>query len=145
MTKALPQNITSYDLLKAFAVIIMVIDHTGFYFFPSEEWWRAVGRIGFPIWFFLIGYAQGRDLPLKLWAGIGILILSDIVFGLSIVPLSALVTIALIRISIGVIMENCSRNKQALWPFSAILFFLVLPSFYVAEYGTQAMIMGVFG
>ena len=41
MTKALPQNITSYDLLKAFAVIIMVIimviDHTGFYFFPYGQ------------------------------------------------------------------------------------------------------------
>ena len=47
MVKAkLPAEITSYDLLKAAAVIIMIIDHVGYYFFIDEMWWRAVGRIG---------------------------------------------------------------------------------------------------
>lgn len=61
--RMLPREVTSYDLLKCAAVIIMVIDHVGFYFYPENLWFRAVGRIGFPVWFFLVGYARGRDIP----------------------------------------------------------------------------------
>ncbi len=34
----------------------MVVDHIGVYFFPSEYFYRFVGRFSFPIFFFLIGY-----------------------------------------------------------------------------------------
>ena len=35
--KQLPRELTSYDFLKAFALITMVIDHTGYYFFPEQR------------------------------------------------------------------------------------------------------------
>ena len=73
MPRTLPKDLTSHDLLKAFAVIIMVIDHAGYYFFPDQEWWRAIGRIGFPIWFFLVGHARGRVISRKLIIGAGLL------------------------------------------------------------------------
>lgn len=145
MTKILPKDITSYDLLKSFAVIIMIIDHLGFYFFPDELIFRAIGRIGFPIWFFLIGHASGRDLPTKLLICIGMLVTADIITGLSIFPLSALVTIAVLRISIDKVMAVCDKSTRMLWIVSAILFVLVVPSFFVMEYGAQAMIMAILG
>ncbi|KPJ90082.1 MAG: hypothetical protein AMJ53_14895 [Gammaproteobacteria bacterium SG8_11] len=46
----------SHDWLKAIAILLMVVDHTGVYFFPDEYLYRFVGRFSFPVFFFLIGY-----------------------------------------------------------------------------------------
>ncbi len=46
----------SHDWLKAIAILLMVVDHIGVYFFPNEYWYRFVGRFSFPMFFFLIGY-----------------------------------------------------------------------------------------
>ena len=40
--------------LKLIAIITMVIDHTGAIFFPDQMWLRAIGRIAFPIFVFLL-------------------------------------------------------------------------------------------
>lgn len=144
-TKTLPVEITSYDLLKTFAVIIMVIDHIGFYLYPDDLWFRAIGRIGFPVWFFLIGYARGRDLPLKLWLGIGALILGDLVAGRELFPLNALVTIALIRVLIDPFMETMLKSKVHLWGVSIVLILIVIPSGLACEYGTLGLITAIFG
>ena len=60
-TKTLSSYLTSYDLLKTLALVLMVIDHIGYFFYPEEMWWRVLGRLSVPIWFFLIGYANARD------------------------------------------------------------------------------------
>ena len=46
----------SHDWLKAIAILLMVVDHIGVYFYPAEYWYRFVGRFSFPMFFFLIGY-----------------------------------------------------------------------------------------
>ncbi|MGZ9097289.1 MAG: TraX family protein [Micavibrio sp.] len=145
MTNKLTSNLTSYDLLKAAAVIIMIIDHVGYYFYPEEMWWRAVGRIGFPIWFFLVGYARGRDFSPKLWIGAVLLIGANVVAGLSIFPLNALFTIILIRLVLDPLMLGARKNAEIFMVVSVILLFLVLPSYAVTEYGTQGIITAMFG
>jgi len=55
--EALPSLLTTHHLFKAFALVIMTIDHVGAFLYPDDLWWRAVGRIATPIWFFLVGYA----------------------------------------------------------------------------------------
>lgn len=49
--------------LKLLAVVTMLIDHMGFTLFPHAVWMRAVGRLAFPIFCFLIaeGCAHTRD------------------------------------------------------------------------------------
>lgn len=143
--KKLPSDVTSYDLLKTFAVVIMVVDHIGAYFYPDVLWWRAVGRIGFPVWFFLIGYARGRDLPAKLTVSAGILLAGSIAVGMPVFPLNALVTIGLIRVSIDKVMAIGLKSKLRLWSLSIVLLVLVPPSYLLTEYGTQALITAMFG
>ena len=145
MSKKLPADITSYDLLKTFAVITMVIDHIGVYFFPDELWWRAVGRSCVPVWFFLIGYARTRDLsPLLIGGGL-ILLAGNFIAGMSVLPLNVLFTIMLIRLCIDSLMGLCLRRPVLIWSVSAILFVLALPSYFLTEYGSQAIIMAMFG
>lgn len=137
--------ITSYDLIKAFAVIIMIIDHTGHYFFPDDNWWRAVGRIGFPVWFFLVGYSSGRGIPKIMWAGAFFLLGMNWVAGMDLLPLNALFTIIFIRLTIDWLMNPVMSGKVSIWIVGGILFALAMPTLMVTEYGTQAFITALFG
>ncbi len=138
-------NLTSYDLLKAAAVIIMIIDHMGYYLFADEPMWRAIGRIGFPIWFFLVGYSRGRDFSLSLFVGASILVASNVLCGLAIFPLNALVTIILIRIIIDPLMAVALRNIWLALLALAVVTATIIPSFSVSEYGTLGLLLAMFG
>lgn len=58
MNEKLPLNSLH---LKLLAVVTMLIDHMGFTLFPHAVWMRAVGRLAFPIFCFLI--AEGCAPP----------------------------------------------------------------------------------
>ncbi len=141
----LPKIITAHDLLKTFAVFIMVIDHVGYYFFPENLWWRAIGRIGFPIWFYLVGYAQGRDIPLTLWGGAILLLVMNFVVGSSLLPLNALFTIIMLRLILDSVMVKVKEQPAFFWPLTVMMALLVIPASMVTEYGTQALMFAVFG
>jgi hypothetical protein len=54
--------LNSCDLLKIFALVLMIVDHIGLYFYPDLAYLRAIGRSSAPIWLFFVGYfAQHRD------------------------------------------------------------------------------------
>ncbi len=143
--KTLPTEVTSYDLLKTFAVLMMVIDHMGLYFFPEEMWWRTIGRLSFPVWLFLIGYARSRDISPRLIVGAAIVFASNVFAGMGLVPLSILVTIIVVRLTLDPLMKFLSKSTAHLWAGSAALFIIALPSFIVFEFGALAFIFAVFG
>ena len=145
MTKALPKDLTSYDFLKAAAVILMVIDHIGYYFYPDELWLRVIGRMCVPIWFFLIGYARSRDLGPKLWIGSALLVLGNAVSGMYIFPLNILPTMILIRLLIDPMMEQAKKSVSNLWSIATLLFLVAIPTSIITEYGTLALIMAMYG
>lgn len=143
--KTLPACVTSYDLFKTFAVLTMVIDHVGIYFFPDELWWRTIGRLSFPIWLFLVGYARSRDVSPRLIIGAAIVFASNIVAGMGVFPVNILFTIVLVRLLIDKVMNKLSVSPAHLWAGSIVLFLLALPTFAVVEFGTQAFILAIFG
>ncbi len=145
MSKALPKELTSYDLLKTVAIILMVVDHIGYYFFPEENWWRVFGRLCVPIWFFLIGYARSRDLGPKMWIGGLILVAGNVVAGLSIFPLNILGTMIAVRLLIDPVMKRALRQVSHLWGIAVLLTLLILPTVGITEYGTQALLTAMFG
>jgi len=145
MTKTLPKEITSYDLLKAAAVLLMIVDHIGYYFYPEDMWFRAVGRLCVPIWFFFVGYARSRDLSPRLWIGATMLLFANVIAGLSIFPLNVIFTILFVRLLLDWIMRGATKNAEILMVVSTILLFLAIPTYMVTEYGTQGLIMAMFG
>ncbi|MCQ2570814.1 MAG: conjugal transfer protein TraX [Candidatus Saccharibacteria bacterium] len=55
----------SSAVLQIIAIVTMVIDHVGCYFFPEQLWLRAIGRMAFPIFAFLLveGFKHTRSFP----------------------------------------------------------------------------------
>lgn len=143
--RKLPKDLTSYDFLKSLAVITMIIDHIGFYFFPEQLEWRAVGRMSFPIWLFLVGYSNSRDLPVILWGGAVILLISNVIFGMPLAGLNILFSIIIVRLLIDPVMKVALMNYEAFFMMAFMMMIMVLPSIMVFEYGTQAFFFAMFG
>ena len=144
--KALPNAITNLDIIKTFAVICMIIDHIGYYFFPDMNWLRAVGRLGgAPIWFFLIGYAASRDIPNRCL--IGALILAALDFGLfrEVLPFNVIVTIIAVRFCIDHVMGLVLRTRYLFWLAMILLALFYIPTNMVTEYGTLAVMCAIVG
>ena len=64
LTKYGPLN--NVDIWKFFAIITMLIDHIGFFFFPENDYFRAIGRASAPIWLYFVGlhFNKGNDIKL---------------------------------------------------------------------------------
>lgn len=143
--KELPKDLTSRDFIKTFAVVVMVVDHVGFYFFPENLWLRVIGRLCLPAWFFLAGYTSHGGVP-KSWLACGLL-LAGIhgVVGAPLFPLNILFTIALVRLTLEDLMEPVMKGRMSVWLPAAILFVLGFPTLFLTAYGTQGLVMAIFG
>lgn len=145
MNKILTRNITSHDLLKTLAVITMIIDHVGYYFYPDIEWFRVVGRLSFPIWAFLIGYANSRDIPARWWIGAGILVISGFMIGQPIFPLNVIPTLIACRLIIEGVMSYATKGTEYLLHMMTLMILLSLPTSMISEYGTLGVLFAMQG
>lgn len=141
------RQVSSHDLIKALAVIIMVCDHIGAYFFPDSMWWRAVGRIGFPVWFFMAGYAARGSYSWSLIPGIATLVLArHFILGTSPFAINALLTIFAIR---AMILYIPPKYEKQHWPMALIICALAAVMFQstseIFEYGSIGLLFGYLG
>lgn len=143
--KDLPPVVTTYDVLKTLAIVLMIIDHIGAYFYPDENWFRVVGRMCVPMWFFLIGYARSRDLSLPLWIGAAALIIGDMVVGRNIFPLSILPTMLITRLLLDHVMALSLRNIVLYWTMAIGFMVLAVPTTLIYEYGLMSFVLAGFG
>ena len=145
MTKTLPKDLTIYDLLKTLAVFLMIIDHVGFYLYLDDSWWRVFGRLCVPIWFFLIGYANTRDLGPRMWGGALIVAFAIMAAGITVFPVNILASMIIIRLLLDKVMAFALKDKNTFWAVNVLLFLLIIPSGMLFEYGTQGLILASFG
>src|SRR6516164_3885759 len=61
------------DWLKTAAIISVSVGHFGYFFIEDDSWWSVFGRIAAPTFFFLMGYAKTRTVPLR-WIGLGVIL-----------------------------------------------------------------------
>lgn len=123
----------------------MIVDHVGAYFFPDTDIFRVFGRMCVPIWFFLIGYAQSRDLGSLIIGGALILVVSDIVVGRQIFAVNILVSIIIVRFVLDYTMAIVQKGTLWLVAMCAILVVLLLPLSIFWEYGTLGILIAMFG
>ena len=82
------------DILKIIAIICMIIDHIGLYFFPETWILRAVGRYAFPVFCFFAGFNFRNKLKLKvLIYGIALYLFTTTVIFEQIVEANILISI----------------------------------------------------
>lgn len=141
---AVPQ-LTTYDLVKTLAIVLMLVDHIGYFFFPDEMWFRVFGRACLPIWFFLIGYANSRDLAAPLWIGAALVWAGNITLGGAVFPLNILFTMIAIRLVIDYVADKMFNRWVWLVGGFALLALVSLPSAVAMEYGTSGLLLALFG
>jgi hypothetical protein len=141
----LPRSLTSYDVLKTVAVVLMIIDHVGHFFYPEEMWFRVFGRMCVPIWFFLIGYAKTKGVPLTYLLGGVVLAFASWAFLGHLFPLNILLVLMLYRMIIHEVMMRALKDYEGFFGVGLILVILAYPSVYVLDYGTYALFFVMFG
>jgi hypothetical protein len=138
-------HITTYDLVKTLAIVLTVLDHIGFFFYPENDWFRVIGRACVPVWCFLIGYASSRDTGKDIWIWATALLASNIVFGGNLFPLNILFTFIAIRLVIDRMASVMFRNWEVmLYAFTALAL-LIIPTMLAVEYGTSALLLALAG
>lgn len=145
MKKILPKEITSQDLIKFLAVLLMITDHIGHHFYPDEIWFRVFGRLCVPIWFFLIGFAKTNERPLFLWAAAVLVLLSAIISGQYVFPLNILFSMIIMRYYRDGFIQNALHNPESMRGIFLILLLSTLPSGLVFEYGSMGMLFVIIG
>lgn len=139
------KTVNTYDLLKALAVVLMVVDHVGVYFYPDEVWFRVLGRLCVPIWFFLIGYAHTQEIPRLMWLGAILIALSAPLSGQYFLPLSILVTMMLARHWRAGFARRTFHNAETLRGMFLILSLAALPTATAVEYGSLGFLFVMIG
>lgn len=141
------QAIDNTDWLKTAAIILVLVDHFGYFFMEDDLWWSVLGRLAAPTFFFLIGYARTHSLPLH-WIGLGVVLtlLDSWNDDWNWVAPNILLSFALIRVA--------SRYARTLaqnygWVAFAILvtaLFAVLPlTGKIVDYGAEGWLWALFG
>lgn len=145
--KILPKELTSYDLWKFLACILMAVGYTGFFLFPeNQELFMTVGVLCVPIWFFFIGYAKTKAISDPILWGTVLLIAASAVAGKSILALNILFTIMVCRLMRDYIGKKLFYQSKELFILTFLaLAALAFPTMLLWEYGTLAIMMTMTG
>ncbi len=138
--------VNSYDLLKSIAVITMIIDHLGAYFYPDFELLRVIGRLSYPLFAFCAGYNQKYNFEISLLGYALLMTMGNIIIGVDhlfdLLHGSILFSIIILRYSMRFIIPSLFKNLF-LWFF--VLWFLSIPSYLLFSYGSAGIVMGICG
>lgn len=138
-------TVTSYDVMKAAAIVLMVIDHLGAFFFPENDWLRALGRLCVPMWFFLIGYARSRHIPKDWIIGALILIAGTWYFEERVFYLNILVTMVIVRLTLDFFAPLFLKNLPLFALASVLCAALAFHTTAYTDYGTLAVPLAMLG
>jgi hypothetical protein len=143
------ENLNTHDILKFLAIVLMVIDHVGYYFFREDHWFRVVGRMCIPIWFFFIGYSKSQKIDWPIIAGTVLLTGFNALIYAPILPLRILATIIACRLLHRYFLNNYLAKKD-FDIFDAILlcfmiFMFYLPTLPLVDYGSIILVFSCFG
>jgi peptidoglycan/LPS O-acetylase OafA/YrhL len=141
------QAVDNTDWLKAAAIIFVSAGHFGFFFMEDELWWSVFGRFAAPPFFFLVGYAQSRTVPLH-WIGIGVILtlLESWNADWTWVAPNILLSFVLIRIArpyVQMLLQN--RGWLAFVVLVSILLALLPAAAKIVDYGAEGWLWALFG
>jgi peptidoglycan/LPS O-acetylase OafA/YrhL len=135
------------DWLKATAIILVAVDHFGYFFMEDNSWWSVFGRFAAPVFFFLMGYAQTRHVPFKwLWLGAVLTLLESWNADWTWVAPNIFFSFILIRLVRPYVLTFLKDQGWLAFIFMAVVLIAVLPfAAKVIDYGTEGWLWALFG
>ena len=142
-----PHAVDNADWLKTVAIISVSVGHFGFFFIEDDSWWSVFGRLAAPTFFFLMGYAQTRTVPLRwIWLGVILTLLESSNANWTWVAPNILLSLALIRSGRPYVQILLQRHG---WTAFALLIFALLAVLpitgKIADYGSEGWLWALFG
>lgn len=142
-----PRAVDNTDWLKTAAIILVAVDHFGYFFIDDARWWSVFGRLAAPTFFFLLGYAHTRTVPMRwIWLGVILTLLESSNANWTWVAPNILFSFALIRIArpyVQILMVRYHWFAFALI-VSALLALLPIAAKMV-DYGAEGWLWALFG
>ena len=137
--------VTTTDAWKLFAIVFVLIDHYGLFFHPDEMWWRLFGRLASPVFFFFIGFARTRTVPLS-WLVFGALITAvDYWTSPRDLLINILINFALIRLVRPAVEAQVRPYPLRLAALAAACAAVIPVLDPVIEYGGEGWLWALFG
>jgi hypothetical protein len=142
-----PRAVDNTDWLKTAAIILVAVDHTGYFFIEDADWWSVFGRLAAPPFFFLLGYARTRTVPLYwIWLGVILTLLDSWNTGWTWVAPNILLSFALIRIARPYVQILLQRHGWTAFVLLVPVLFAVLPiAANIVDYGAEGWLWALFG
>jgi hypothetical protein len=143
----LPPAVDYCDWLKTAAIMLVAVDHIGYFFIDDAAWWSVFGRMAAPVFFFLMGYARSRTIPPKwIWLGIFLTLLDSWNNDWDWMPLNILFSLALIRFVRPYIV---SLLRHFGWVAFVLIIAILLALLPIAgeafDYGAEGWLWALFG
>jgi peptidoglycan/LPS O-acetylase OafA/YrhL len=140
-------TVTTIDLWKTAALLLILLDHLWFYIWPDQLWLTAIGRAALPIFFFLIGFARTRNVPWFWWAAGTALTALDLWRhgGFDNICLNIMFNFAIIRLALPLIEKHVMSSWWRVALFALVLAALMPAAGQVIEYGTEGWLLAVVG
>lgn len=135
------------DWLKAGAIAMVIVGHTGYFFIDDADWWSVFGRMAAPTFFFLMGYARSQRIPF-VWIGLGVIltVLDSWNNDWDWMSANILFSLVLIRLARPYVLSLLQRYGWVSFAIMIGALLLVLsPAGEIVDYGAEGWLWGLFG
>jgi hypothetical protein len=141
------RTVDNTDWLKSAAIILVLVDHFGYFFAEDDHWWGVFGRMGAPPFFFLMGYARTRTVPFRwIWLGVGLTVLESWNNGWAWVAPNILLSLALIRLALPYARAFLQRHRWVAFALLVAALLAILPiAGKIVDYGAEGWLWALFG
>ena len=135
------------DWLKTAAIMFVVIGHFGYFFLIDPAWWSVFGRMAAPVFFFLMGYANSRTIPIRwIWFGVMLTALDSWNNDWQWMAPNILIGMALIRLARPQVKAFLLRYHWVAFVLLSVMFVGLLPfTAEIVEYGSEGWLWALFG
>jgi len=135
------------DWLKTAAIVLVAADHIGYFFVDGAPWWIVVGRLAAPTFFFLLGYAHTRSVPLHwIWLGVILTLLESANAKWTWVAPNILLSFVLVRIARPSVQRLLERHGWAAFIVLTAALIALLPlTAKMVDYGSEGWLWALFG
>jgi len=142
-----PRPVDNADWLKTVAIISVSLGHFGYFFMENDLWWSVFGRLAAPTFFFLLGYAKSRTVPLNwIWLGVMLTLLESWNADWTWVAPNILLSLALIRMARPYLQKLVRTRGWATFILLVSILLAALPvAAKIVDYGAEGWLWALFG